>query len=98
MEQATILFKKINELRNIDSGISNILKNEQQYLKDQIQLFNDKQYEINKLDFTKKQGNITLNAQLEDMTLKENSEQMKLFFWGSLAIFSILFTINQMKK
>ena len=98
MQQATMVFNKIKEIKNIDIGISNILENEEQYLKNQMQIFNDRQYELSNLDASKGQNNTTINAQLEDILLKENSEQMKVFFWSSLAIISVLFTINQMKK
>ena len=98
MNQAVNIFNKIKEIRNIDKGISDILKNEARHLQNQMQLFNDRQFELLNIDASKTQGNVTITAQMEDMFLKENSEQMKVFFWSSLAIISILFTINQMKK
>ena len=98
MEHAVIIFNKINEIKKIDIGISNILKKEQDYLQEQIQLFNDRQYEMENLDLSKGQNNATITAQMEDIILKENSEQMKVFFWSSLAIISVLFTIKQMRN
>ena len=40
----------------------------------------------------------TLDGQLEDVRYKEDSQQLQLWIWTGLAILTILFAIQRMRK
>ena len=50
------------------------------------------------LQDTKKYSNVTIDAQVEDIYLKEKNQMFQLGIWGSLAILLVLVTLDRLKK
>lgn len=51
-----------------------------------------------KLQNSKTQGTVTIDAQVEDIDLKESNQLFQLGIWGSLAILLLLVTLDKLKK
>jgi glutamyl/glutaminyl-tRNA synthetase len=98
MKLSENIFTKIKNLKNIDSDIYKKIKNQERYLEKQLSLFGDTFLKIKNLDKSSSQENTTLLAQLSDIHLKRNSNEMKTLLWGSLAIVLFFTTVRQLSK
>ena len=92
---AKLIFDKINELNNVDANIHSTLDEKDIELKNQLA-----EYGTLYADIIKNQGkkDQTLDGQLEDVRYKEDSQQLQLWIWTGLAILTILFAIQRMRK
>ena len=93
MSLAQQIFSKITSFKNVNKNINTEMTTGEQNLKNQLALYAN----IQILNHSGKDDK-TITGQLEDITLKEKSKSMHFLLWGSLAIFVILFAIEQMRK
>lgn len=92
------IFTKINALRKKDSTLKGILDEQSKKLQRQINIFSTTMTDIKSLDSSGGQDNATLLAQLEDIKYKENSNELKILLWGSLAIIILFYTIRRLSN
>lgn len=95
MDQAQKIYKKISDIKGIRKGIRNILSDEENYLKNQMNTFSSLYSDILNLDRSKGTGNDTLGAQEEDAILKEKSSQLRFYAWILLALLVSSFTLKK---
>lgn len=95
IKKAQTIYDKINRLKNIKTGVKKILKREEERVEDQLSNYSSHYNSIVNLDKSGKTENITLEAQAEDMILKEQSEQLKYFAWIILALLVSSFTMKK---
>ena len=79
-------------MKNNQASNFNLKKHKNIFLKFAIMKF------YSQLQDTKKYGNVTMNAQVEDIYLKEKNQMFQLGIWGSLAILLVLVTLDRLKK
>ena len=89
------IFDKIKALSNTDLKIQANLDDKDIELKNQLA-----EYGTLYADIIARQGkkDQTLDGQLEDVRYKEDSQQLQLWIWTGLAILTILFAIQRMRK
>jgi len=95
MNMADGIFKKITKLSDVNKDINTDINDGRYDLKNKL---DDYENIYSKLLAVKKKKNTTLNAQLEDIKYKEESQSLRLVIWGCLAGLVVLLTIDQMKK
>ena len=89
------IFNKIKELSKMDLTIQGKLDSKDKQLQNQLM-----DYGTLYADIIARQGkkDQTLDGQLEDVRYKEDSQQLQLWIWTGLAILTILFAIQRMRK
>tara|TARA_B100000902_G_scaffold322159_1_gene315345 strand:- start:225 stop:1346 length:1122 start_codon:yes stop_codon:yes gene_type:complete len=95
IESAKKIFDKIQQLSKTDLNIQNDLDTKDFDLKNQLA-----EYGTIYADIIARQGkkDQTIDGQLEDIRYKEDSQQLQLWIWTGLAILTILFAIQRMRK
>ena len=96
MNLAKKIFAKINELKAVHKNVDGQLTNEEKKLKNQLALYGNVYANI--LSSSGMAKNWTLDAQVEDISLKEKSQSMRFLLWGSLATLVILMAVERMRK
>jgi hypothetical protein len=89
------IFDKIRALSQTDLKIQNKIDTKDFDLKNQLA-----EYGTIYADILARQGkkDQTIDGQLEDIRYKEDSQQLRLWIWTGLAILTILFAIQRMRK
>tara|TARA_B100000902_G_scaffold57802_1_gene64824 strand:- start:2644 stop:3765 length:1122 start_codon:yes stop_codon:yes gene_type:complete len=89
------IFDKIQQLNKTDLKIQNDLDTKDFDLKNQLA-----EYGTLYADIIARQGkkDQTIDGQLEDIRYKEDSQQLQFLIWTGLAILTILFAIQRMRK
>lgn len=89
------IFDKIQQLSKTDLKMQNDLDTKDFDLKNQLA-----EYGTLYADIIARQGkkDQTIDGQLEDIRYKEDSQQLQLWIWTGLAILTILFAIQRMRK
>ena len=89
------IFDKIQQLTQTDLKIQSKLDTKDFELKNQLA-----EYGTIYADVIARQGkkDQTIDGQLEDIRYKEDSQQLRLWIWTGLAILTILFAIQRMRK
>jgi Uri superfamily endonuclease len=92
---ATAIFNKIEELTKTNTAIDTSMDESDLKFKNQLT-----EYRTIYSDIISRQGKTdgTIDAQLEDIRYKEDSSQLRLWIWTGLAILTILFAIQKMRK
>ena len=95
IDSAQKIFDKIQKLSKTDLKIQNDLDTKDFDLKNQLA-----EYGTLYADIIARQGkkDQTMDGQLEDIRYKEDSQQLQLLIWTGLAILTILFAIQRMRK
>ena len=89
------IFEKIKKFKKLDSSLENKLTNEESELKKYLSMYEDVHTKISEL---KSKEDRTIDGQVEDIYLKENSQTFHYVIWTSLAILTILLVIQRMRK
>lgn len=92
---ANDIFKKLKELDSANSGIYQSIKDEETHLKDQLALYENVYASIQNYDKSKQ---TTVEGQVEDGILKEQSQSLQMYLWLSLAILTFTLVIHRMRK
>ena len=92
---ANDIFKKLKELDSANSNINQSIKDEETHLKNQLALYENVYASIQNYD-TQKQT--TVEGQVEDGLLKEQSQSLQMYLWLSLAILTFTLVIHRMRK
>ena len=92
---AQTIFDKIKLLKSTDENINQQIKDEETHLKDQLALYENVYAEIQNYDKSKQ---VTVEGQVEDILLKEQSQTLHMILWLSLAIITFTLVINRMRK
>jgi hypothetical protein len=92
---ATNIFDKINKLSHQVSKIGTSMSEQDEAFKKELT-----DYRTIYADIISRQGKTdgTTDAQLEDIIYKEDSGELRLWIWSGLAILTILFAIQKMRK
>lgn len=95
IQSAQKIFDKIQQLSKTDLKIQNDLDTKDFDLKNQLA-----EYGTLYADIIARQGkkDQTIDGQLEDIRYKEDSQELQLWVWTGLAILTILFAIQRMRK
>lgn len=89
------IFDKISKLKSTDENINQKIKDEETHLKNQLALYENVYAEIKGYDKSKQ---VTIEGQVEDSLLKEQSQLLHLLIWLGLAILTLTILIQRMKK
>jgi hypothetical protein len=95
IKTAKNIFDKITELNKTDSTIKQKLDDEDFDLKNKLAEYGSVYADIISRKSKKEQ---TMDGQLEDIRYKEDSQKLQLWIWTGLAILTILFAIQRMRK
>uniref|UniRef100_A0A6C0J9G9 Uncharacterized protein n=1 Tax=viral metagenome TaxID=1070528 RepID=A0A6C0J9G9_9ZZZZ len=95
IKTAQKIFNKIQELSKTDLNIQTKLDDEDFDLKSKLAEYGTVYADIISRKGKKDQ---TMDGQLEDVRYKEDSQQIQLWIWTGLAILTILFAIQRMRK
>lgn len=95
IEKAEKIFNKINQFNKLNGDLDITMKSQRDQLKDNLDEYSTVYL---KLQNSKTQGTVTIDAQVEDIDLKENNQLFQLGIWGSLAILLLLVTLDKLKK
>lgn len=95
IKQADDIFKKINKFNTLNGKLDMEMNSKRTDLQNSLDEYSTI---YSQLQDTKKYGNVTMNAQVEDIYLKEKNQMFQLGIWGSLAILLVLVTLDRLKK
>jgi len=95
IKTAQNIFDKITELSKTDLTIQQKLDGEDFDLKNKLAEYGSVYADLLSRKSKKEQ---TMDGQLEDVRYKEDSQQLQLWIWTGLAILTILFAIQRMRK
>ena len=95
IEKAEKIFNKINQFNKLNGDLDMTMKSQRDQLKDNLDEYSTVYL---KLQNSKTQGTVTIDAQVEDIDLKESNQLFQLGIWGSLAILLLLVTLDKLKK
>jgi len=95
IKTAQNIFDKITELSKTDLTIQGKLDDEDFDLKNKLAEYGSVYADILSRKSKKEQ---TMEGQLEDVRYKEDSQKLQLWIWTGLAILTILFAIQRMRK
>uniref|UniRef100_A0A6C0KE31 Uncharacterized protein n=1 Tax=viral metagenome TaxID=1070528 RepID=A0A6C0KE31_9ZZZZ len=93
--KAEKIFEKINKFNSLNGQLDTTMKSQRDELQDNLDEYSTVYL---KLQNAKKYGNVTMDAQVEDIDLKENNQLFQLGIWGSLAILLVLVTLDKLQK
>lgn len=95
IKTAQKIFDKVKELSSTDLTIQGKLDDEDFDLKNKLAEYGTVYANLISRKSKKEQ---TIDGQLEDVRYKEDSQQLQLWIWTGLAILTILFAIQRMRK
>ncbi|MCH1613012.1 MAG: hypothetical protein L7S72_06920, partial [Flavobacteriales bacterium] len=95
IEKAEKIFNKITQFNKLNGDLDMTMKSQRDQLKDNLDEYSTVYL---KLQNSKTQGTVTIDAQVEDIDLKESNQMFQLGIWGSLAILLLLVTLDKLKK
>jgi len=95
IEKAEKIFKKISKFNTLNGKLNMEMTSQRSELQDTLDEYSSIYLQ---LQDTKKYGNVTMDAQAEDIYLKEKNQMLQLGIWGSLAILLVLVTLDKLKK
>ena len=95
IEKAEKIFNKIQQFNKLNGDLGMTMKSQRDQLKDNLDEYSTVYL---KLQNSKTQGTVTIDAQVEDIDLKESNQLFQLGIWGSLAILLLLVTLDKLKK
>ena len=95
IEKAEKIFNKITQFNKLNGDLDMTMKSQRDQLKDNLDEYSTVYL---KLQNSKTQGTVTIDAQVEDIDLKESNQLFQLGIWGSLAILLLLVTLDKLKK
>lgn len=95
IEKAEKIFEKINNFNKLNGDLDITMKSQRDQLRDNLDEYSTVYL---KLQNSKTHGNVTIDAQVEDIDLKESNQLFQLGIWGSLAILLLLVTLDKLKK
>jgi len=95
IKTAKTIFDKVKKLSTTDLTIQRKLDDEDFDLKNKLAEYGTVYADLLSRKSKKEQ---TMDAQLEDVRYKEDSQQLQLWIWTGLAILTILFAIQRMRK
>lgn len=89
------IFDKIKKLKGLDKTLDNDIDDDEAKLKRYLAMYDDVHTKISEL---KSKKDRTIDGQVEDILLKENSQSFHYFIWTSLAILTILLVVQRTLK
>ncbi len=92
---ANNIFNKLKKLDDENNKVNQFIKDEETHLKDQLALYENVYADIKNFDKSKQ---ITVEGQVEDSILKEQSQSLQMYLWLSLAIITFTLVIHRMRK
>ncbi len=95
IEQADDIFKKIKKFNTLNGKLDMEMTSKRADLQNSLDEYSTI---YSQLQDTKKYSNVTIDAQVEDIYLKEKNQMFQLGIWGSLAILLVLVTLDRLKK
>ena len=89
------IFDKIKKLKGLDKSLDSDIDDDEAKLKSYLAMYEDVHTKISLL---KSKKDRTIDGQVEDIQLKENSQTLHYFIWTSLAILTILLVVQRTLK
>ena len=95
IKQSHNIFNKIKKLKGVDKSLDSSIDNDETKLKRYLAMYEDVHTKISQL---KSKKDRTIDGQVEDIQLKENSQSFHYFIWTSLAVLTILLVVQRTLK